>query len=118
MVSASWLRAAPGYFQILVNGAAGGVPGDQRGFAKRERLLWRQFSSFQIILRRHAKRIGDAIEEGEHRGNVHRFGNLIFSPSEIPQALNIFVSRTICGVGDQLDVIEQAALRAGQSCSF
>ena len=78
--------------------------------------LRRQFSSLQVIRRRHAKGVGNTIEEGKHGRDVHSFRNLILTPPEIPQSLNIFVGRTVCSVGDQLNVTKQADLPAGKSC--
>ncbi len=79
------------------------------------RTLRRHFAMLQIVLWRNAEGVGNAIEECEHRGDVYRFGNLILCPSGIAQLLHIFVSGTISGAGDDLDVIHQRALRRSQA---
>ena len=70
----------------------------------------RQPSCGEIVLRRHSERIGDAVEESKHRGDINRFGNLLFAPAGVSQFLNIFAGRTISSLGDQFHVIKQRPL--------
>src|SRR5579862_9988434 len=58
---------------------------EARADAPRERsrknCLRSQFSSSQIVLRRHAEGIRHPIEEGEHRGDIDSLGDLVFGPT-------------------------------------
>jgi hypothetical protein len=77
--------------------------------------LRRELSRRQIILRRNAEGIGDAIEEGEHRGDVDGFRDLILFPSGVAQFLDVIRGGTAGGFGDELHVIEQNPLGRSQS---
>jgi hypothetical protein len=65
----------------------------------------------KIILRWNAESVCDPIEKCEHRSDVNRLGDLVFFPAEISKLLNIISSGAISGIGDDLDVIQQSALR-------
>jgi hypothetical protein len=77
--------------------------------------LGRHFPDGEVILRRYTKRIGDAIEEGEHGSNVNGFGDLVFCPSCRAQLFDVFGRRTVGGFRDELRVVQQGALRLGQA---
>ena len=64
----------------------------------------------QIILRRDAKGVCDAVEKREQSCDVDRFRNLVFFPACVPDLLNIFSSGTISRVCDQLRIIQQSAI--------
>jgi hypothetical protein len=69
----------------------------------------------EVILRGNAEGVGDAIEERKHRGDVHRFSDLIFGPTCIAHFLNVGVRRARGGVGDKFDVGQQGALGGSQA---
>lgn len=48
-----------------------------------------RFFQSQIILGRYSKRIRDAIEKSEERGNIDSFGYLLFFPTMITKGLYI-----------------------------
>jgi hypothetical protein len=77
--------------------------------------LRRHFSELEIVLRRHAKSVGDAIEEGKYGDNVDRLGDLVFTPAVVAQALHIFGSRAICRLRNDLGVFHQGALPRSQA---
>jgi hypothetical protein len=83
---------------------------DDRGF-----LLRRHFPRRKVILRRHSKRVRNAIEESEHGGDVNRLGNLIFFPSGVAKFLHVFWRRAIRRLGDLLHIIEQHPLGGSES---
>ncbi|MGB8653973.1 MAG: hypothetical protein WCD23_05595 [Candidatus Acidiferrales bacterium] len=60
-------------------------------------------------MRRNAEGVGNAIEEGEHRGDVDGFGDLIFGPAGVAQFLDIGVRGPVGIYRDFLDVIEKRA---------
>lgn len=97
---------AVGYFHVSLR--------DGNNRLERHR-LWRHCSAYQVILRRNAKRIGDAVEKCKERGNVDRFGNLILRPTRIAEFLHVFGSGAISGIGHELCVIEQGALGRSQA---
>lgn len=66
-------------------------------------------------MHRNAKGVGDAVEEGKHGGDVDGLGDLIFQPARGSQFFDIFRSGTVSGFGDELNVIQQDALRLGQA---
>jgi hypothetical protein len=70
----------------------------------------------EIILRRNAKCVGDAIEEGKHRGDVNRFGNLVFAPSGIAEPLDVGVRGLRGGKSNFFYVVEQGALGGRKTC--
>jgi hypothetical protein len=69
----------------------------------------------QIILWRYAESIGHAVEECEHRSNVDRLRNLIFTPTGIAEFLHIGGRGLRGPMRDDLDVIKQGSLRRSQS---
>ena len=73
------------------------------------------FPDHEVILRRYSKRIGDAIEEGEHSNDVDGFRDLVFGPAGGAKFFDIFGGGTIGGFGDELGVVQQNALRLGQA---
>jgi hypothetical protein len=75
----------------------------------------RQFSGAEVILRRDAERIGDTIEKCKHCGDVDGFCDLFFFPACYSKFLNILGRGAISGVSDQLDVIQQGALRRSKA---
>jgi len=62
---------------------------------------------FKITLRGNAEGVCHAVEEGEHRGDVHRFGNLGLTPTMLAHALYIFRGRAIRRLGYLGDIFEQ-----------
>lgn len=80
--------------------------------------LWGQLTHLQIVLGGHAKRVGDAIEEGKHCNYVNGFRNLFFAPTCLPQLLHVFVCGAAGGLGDQFGIVEQGALGWGEICVF
>ena len=77
--------------------------------------LFRQAIHFEVALRSDAECVSHTIEESEHRGNVHRFGDLRLGPSVIPQLLHIFAGGAVRGLRDLGDVIKQCAFGRAQS---
>jgi hypothetical protein len=77
--------------------------------------LWRQFAGGQIILGRNSKRICHAIEKRKQRGHVHRFSNLVFSPSRIAQLLYIVRCGASGIASNQLGIVQQDSLGRSQS---
>src|ERR1019366_9150035 len=77
--------------------------------------LRRHLPDIEIVLRRHAKSVGDAIEEGEHGDNVNRLADLIFSPRMVAQLGNIVRGRAVRSPSDDLGVFHQGALRRSQA---
>ncbi len=75
----------------------------------------RQPSCSEIVLRWNSERVGHAVEEGKHRSDVDRFGNLVFTPTGVAQLLYVFGCRTISGLGDQFHVVEQHPLRRSET---
>jgi hypothetical protein len=73
--------------------------------------LRREFPRREIVLRRHPEGIGDAVEKSEQRGHVHRFSDLLFLPARITKLLNIIWRCPVSGLGDQLYIVQQGALR-------
>ena len=66
-------------------------------------------------MRRNAEGIGDAIEEGEHGGDVDGLGDLVFGPAGSAKLFDIFGGGTVGGFRDELHVVQQDALRRGQA---
>jgi hypothetical protein len=62
-----------------------------------------------------AEGVRDAVEEGEHGGDVNSFGDLVFFPACDAQLLDIFRSGAVGSFGDEVNVIEQGALRPGEA---
>jgi hypothetical protein len=62
-------------------------------------------------LRRHSKSVGYPIEKCEEGNDVNRFRNLIFCPACSAKVLDIFGSRSISGLGDQLCIAKKCAFR-------
>ena len=58
-----------------------------------------QFPSGEVVLRRHAEGICDAIEESKQGCDIYRFGNLSFFPSCGAQLFHIVGSGSVSGVG-------------------
>jgi hypothetical protein len=79
-----------------------------RGLA--EPALRRQFIRAQVILRRNAESIRNAIKKCEHRRDVNRLGDLILAPSGITQFLHVGVRGAGSAFGHFLDVVEQHTL--------
>jgi hypothetical protein len=79
------------------------------------RILRRHFPGPEVVLGGNAEGISNPIEKGEHCGDVDSFRDLLFFPAEVTKFLNILGGRTIGGVGDQLDVIQQSALRRSEA---
>ena len=77
-------------------------------------VLRRKLSNSEVILWRNAERIRDPIEEGEHRGDVDGFRDLILIPPGIAQFLNVIPGGAAGRFGDELYVIEQSALSRSQ----
>jgi hypothetical protein len=75
-----------------------------------------QFPRSEVVLRRDTEGVGDAIEKGEHRGDVDGFCDLVFCPACVTKFLNILGGRAVGSVGDQLDIVQQSALRRIQPC--
>src|SRR5271165_38771 len=69
----------------------------------------------QIVLRRHAKRIGDTVEEGEQRRDVNRLGDLLLSPAVVAQPLDVFRGRAVRRFGYKLHVLHEGVLRLRQA---
>jgi len=70
----------------------------------------------EVVLRGDAEGVGDAVEEREHGGDVNGFGDLIFGPARLAQLLDVLGGRAIGRLGDQFDIVQQAALCRTQSC--
>jgi hypothetical protein len=70
-----------------------------------------QFPGREVVLRRNAECIGDAVEESEQGCNIDRLGNLSFFPPCQPQLLDIFRSRPVGSVGNEFHVVEEGTLR-------
>lgn len=70
-----------------------------------------QFSCPEVVLRRNTECVGNAVEKCKHCRDVDSFCDLIFFPACISKFLNILGGRAIGGVRNQLDVIQQGALR-------
>jgi len=73
------------------------------------------FPDSKIILRRHAERIGYAIEEREHGDDVDSFRDLVFGPARGTKLFHIFGGGTVGGFGNELGVIQQGALRLAEA---
>jgi hypothetical protein len=65
---------------------------------------------FEISLGRNAKGIGDTIEEGEHRCDVHSLGDLRLAPAVIAEKLHVFGSSSIGRLGHLGDIVEKGSL--------
>jgi hypothetical protein len=74
-----------------------------------------QFPDPEVVLRRNAECVRDAVEKCEHCGDVDSFRNLFFFPARVSKFLHIFCGRAIGSVRDQLDVIQQRALRRSKA---
>ena len=72
-------------------------------------------AELQVILLRNAKRIGHPVEEGKHRGDVHRLRDLVLVPARVAQPLNVFRSCAIGRLGDKLHIVEQSPFGRGQA---
>jgi hypothetical protein len=70
------------------------------------------------LLSRHSEGVGDTIEEGKQRDDVHRLSNLVLTPTRITQLLNVSGRRTIRRFGDQLSVVQERTLGVGQTRPF
>ena len=79
--------------------------------------LRRHSSQHQIILRGHAEGICNPIEEGEHRDDVHRFRDLIFTPSRVAQLLHILGRGAVRLLRNQRCVVQQSALGGRKPCA-
>ena len=66
-------------------------------------------------MRRNAEGIGDAIEEGEHGGDVDGLGDLVFGPAHGAEFFDIFGGGTVGRFRDELHVVQKDALRRGQA---
>jgi len=71
----------------------------------------RQSASLQVVLRRHAECVRDAVEKREHGDHIDGFRNLIFGPAGVAQLLNVRHRGSVSRFGDELRVIEQRTLR-------
>jgi hypothetical protein len=74
-----------------------------------------QFPGSEIILRRNAECISDAIEEREQGCNVYRFGDLFFLPASYSQFVNILGRRPVSSVCNQFHICQQRSLRGRQA---
>jgi hypothetical protein len=74
--------------------------------------LSEQFHS-EVALGGDAEGVGDAVEEGEHGGDVDGFGDLGLGPAVVAELLDVFVGGAIGGLGDLGDVVEESALGGG-----
>ncbi len=72
----------------------------------------------QIALRRNAKSIGHAIEEGKHGGNINSLCDLWLAPAMIAKNLYIFCRCAVGGLGHFGDVFEENTLGRGELCIF
>jgi hypothetical protein len=66
-------------------------------------------------LRRYAKGVRDAIEEGERGNDVNGFRDLIFGPAGVAQLLNVRGGGFVGSLCDEIRVIEQGAFSGCQS---
>ena len=66
-------------------------------------------------MRSNAECVGHTVEESEHRGDIHCFGDLWFGPTVIPQFLHIFAGGAVRRLSDLGDVIKQCAFGRAQS---
>jgi hypothetical protein len=66
---------------------------------------------FKITLRRDAEGVCYAVEEGEHRRDVYRLGNLGLTPTVLAQRLYVFRGRAIRRLGHLGDIFEQRTVR-------
>ena len=71
--------------------------------------LRRHLAEYKIVLRRNAEGVSHAIEEGEHRDDVHRFGDLVFAPAVVAQLLNVVSGGTVGRIRDEPGVLQQRA---------
>jgi hypothetical protein len=69
----------------------------------------------KVILGGNPESIGDAIEEGKHRGDVHGFGDLVFGPTCVAHFLNVGARRAQGGVGEEFDAGHQDVLGRSQA---
>ena len=75
-----------------------------------------QFPRYEIVLRRNAERVRDAIEESEQGCDVDGLGYLAFLPSCKAQLLDILGSGSVSSLSDQFHVSQQRALRRRKVC--
>jgi hypothetical protein len=69
---------------------------------------------FEITLRRNAKGIGHAIEEGKQRRNIHRLCDLGLAPTMIAEKLHVFRGCAVGGLGHSGDIFEENPLSRGE----
>ena len=69
---------------------------------------------FEVAHGGYAEGIGDAVEEGEHGGDVDGFRDLGFGPAVVAKGLDILGCRPVGGFCDLGDVVEEGALGGGE----
>jgi hypothetical protein len=70
-----------------------------------------QFPSCQVVLRRNAEGVRDAIKESKQGRDIYGFGNLSFFPSCGAQLLHIVRGGSVSGLRNQFHIVQQDALR-------
>ncbi len=85
------------------------------GFAEPKPLLLRQTIHLQVTLRSDPEGIRDTVEECEHRGHIHSFGDLRFAPAKLAQTLHVFRRCARCGFGYLLYIVKQCSLSRGKT---
>ena len=77
--------------------------------------LWRHFSGGEIVLRRDAEGVGDAVEEGEEGRDVDSLGDLFFFPACRSEFIDILDGGAISSVRDELYIVHQGEFGPGQA---
>ena len=70
-----------------------------------------QFPGCQVVLRRHAEGVCDAIKESKQGRDIYGFGNLSFFPSCGAQLLHIVRGGSVSGLRNQFHIVQQDVLR-------
>jgi hypothetical protein len=76
---------------------------------RREARLGSQLPGGQIVLRRHSEGVGDAVEEGKHRRDIHCLRDLVFRPPMVAQFLYVIGRGAVRRFGNFFNVVEQDA---------
>jgi hypothetical protein len=81
-------------------------------------LLLRQSIHLKITLRNDPEGIRNPIEEGKHRGDIDRFGNLRLRPTVIAQRLHVSIGSAIRSFRYHGHIVEQCTFRRAQARFF
>jgi len=78
-------------------------------------VLRRYFAGGEIVLRRDAEGVGDAVEEGEQGGDIDGLRNLFFFPACCPEFVDILGGGTVGGIRDEFYIVQQSEFGLGQA---